>query len=224
MQQYQDRLEAVINKFTSGGVVASQGRPADSGKLEGRIPEVIFQLWDRLGLGVFLDGYFQLCDPDKYRPILAQALDGDDDLDPVRTHPIGFSAFGEIIAWNEDYRDVRIDLVDGQVTSRWLVAPKEGIDPNMTILTRLLLADDVSFDPLDIDGKPLFKSVRTRLGKLEPDEIYSFKPILAFGGARASESVEKYQATPHMSILAQAQPLKLMDMAPYPPRIVRMIG
>lgn len=223
MQQYKERLEAVIAKFTVGADTG-QGGPTDSGKYQGRIPESIFRLWDKLGLGVFLDGYFQLCDPDKYRPILEQALGRDDDLDPARTHPIGFSAFGEIIAWNEDHRDVRVDLVDGEVSCRWLIAPKQGIDPNMTILTRLLLADDASFDPLDANGKPLFKSIRTRLGRLKPGQIYGFKPILAFGGNRTSDSLAAYDALAHMSILAQAQELKLMDMSSYPPRVVRMIG
>lgn len=224
MKQYQERLEAVIGKFIAGGSEEGQAAPADACKYEGRIPGAIFQLWERLGLGMFLDGYFQLCDPDTYRPILDQALGRDADLDPGRTHPVGFSAFGEIIAWNEDYRDVRINLVDGQVSCRWLLLPKQGVDPNITLLTRLLLANNISFDPLDADGEPIFKSVRSRLGKLEPGQIYGFKPILAFGGNRTAGSLVVCEALPHMSILAQAQNLKLMNMNSYPPRVMRTIG
>lgn len=221
----QERLEAVIAKFTVGGIETSDAAgPWDAHKYEGRIPEAIFPLWERFGLGVFLDGHFQLCDPDFYRPIVSQVLGDDGDLDPDRTHPIGFSAFGEIVAWNEDHRDVRIDLVDGHVSCRWLTAPKHGIDPNMTLLTRLLLVDDASFDPLDAKGKPLFKSVRSRLGPLKSGEIYGFKPILAFGGNRAAADMARFEASAHMSILAQAQEFKLVDMSPYPPRPVRMIG
>ncbi|SCB58941.1 hypothetical protein GA0061105_105413 [Rhizobium aethiopicum] len=224
MEQYREKLEAVIAKFTAAGAEKGHGGAADPRKYEGRLPTSVFQLWERLGFGVFLDGYFQLCDPDTYRPILDQALGRDSDLEPSRTHPVGFSAFGEIIAWNEDHRDVRVNLVDGQVSCRWLFAPKSGIDPNITLLTRLLLADDASFDPLDAKGKPLFKSARSRLGKVGPGHMYGFKPILAFGGNRTAASLVACEALPHMSILAQAQNLKLMGMNSYPPRVVRTIG
>lgn len=119
---------------------------------------------------------------------------------------------------------MRVALVDGQVSCRWLLAPKQGIDPNITLLTSLLLADDASFDLLDENGEPLFPSVRSRLGILEPGQIYGFKPVLAFGGNRSAESLVVYDALPHMSILTQAAKLKLMDLAPYPPEVVRVIG
>ncbi len=224
MEQYRQRFEAVLANFAEGSESTVRRGPENAEKYKGHLPESIFHLWDKIGLGVFLDGYFQLCDPDKYRPVLSQAFGNDPDLDPDKSYPIGFSAFGEIVAWNEEHRDVRIALVDGLVSCRWLLAPKQGIDPNITLLTSLLLADGASMDPLDENGKPLFPLVRSRLGILEPGQIYGFKPILAFGGNRTADSLAVYDALPHMSILAQASELKLMDLTQYPPEVVRMIG
>ncbi len=224
MVQYRERLDAIVAKFMSADVESSGKGPKNATSYRGRLPESVLQLWELIGLGVFLSGYFQLCDPDDYRPILEQALGHDHELDARRTFVIGFSAFGEIIAWNEDFRDVRIDLVDGEVSCRWLVSPKQGIDPNMTVLTRLLLVDDVSFDPLDAEGRPLFEAVRARLGRLEADQIYGFRPILAFGGTRDAGNVATYSSLSHMSLLAQAQDLKLIDMNPFPPKEIRKIG
>lgn len=224
MAQYRQRFEAVLARLARGGEPTEPRAPENAEKYKGHLPESIFHLWNKVGLGVFWDGYFQLCEPDKYRPVLRQAFGNDPDLDPDKTYPIGFSAFGEILAWNEDHRDVRIALVDSFVSCRWLLAPKQNIDPNITLLTSLLLADGASQDPLDENGRPLFPSVRSRLGILERGQIYGFKPILALGGNRTADSLTVYDALPHMSILAQATQLKLMDLKQYPPKLVRMIG
>lgn len=224
MGQYKDRLKSVIDKFVGDGVREFVTLDIDRAAYDGRIPPSVFELWAEIGAGPFLDGYFQLCDPRSYGGIIRQVFDGDEHIEPTRTHAIGFSAFGEIIAWNEEYRDVRISLVNGQVSCRWMFKPKPGVDPNMTILSRLLLADDVSFDVLDASGKGLFKSAKSKLGELQAGQIYGFKPILALGGNRSLNSLEVYDALPHMSILAQAHSMQLMDNSVFPPKPVRTIG
>ncbi|MCZ7856391.1 GAD-like domain-containing protein [Agrobacterium salinitolerans] len=223
MVSYQTRLDAVLTKLAAGQQEKGHG-PVDSEKYIGRIPESIFKVWDELGLGVFWNGYFQLCDPDKYRPIVDQVLIGDPDLDPERTHAIGFSAFGEMLAWNETHRSVYVALPESQVSCRWLTSPKEGVDPNLTILTSLLMVDDDSYDMPDENGRPLFKVAQSKLGELGAGQIYGFKPILAFGGPRNVNSLTVYDAFPHMSILAQAHDFELVDMTPFPPRPLRKIG
>ncbi|MDR9803133.1 GAD-like domain-containing protein [Rhizobium hidalgonense] len=224
MEQYSDRLNSVVDKFSGGKVEETVALKIDHASYEGRIPQGVFDLWEKVGAGPFFDGYFQLCAPQAYRGIINQVFDGDSQIAPAQTHAVGFSAFGEIIAWNEQFRDVRINLVSGQIACRSMFNPKPHIDPSVTILSRLLLADDPSFDVLGTDGKGLFKSAKLKLGKLQAGHIYGFTPILALGGNRAAESIKIYEALPHMAILAQAHHMHLVDNSVFPPKLVRIIG
>ncbi|ARQ14156.1 hypothetical protein NXC12_PE00561 (plasmid) [Rhizobium etli] len=224
MESYRDRLNSVVEKFSSGDVEEAVGLDIDRSSYEGRIPGGVFDLWEKVGAGPFFGGYFQLCAPQSYRGIISQVLYGDAQMIPEQTHAIGFSAFGEIVAWNEQYRDVRIDLVNGQISCRSMFNPKPQFDPSVTILSRLLLADEPSFDVLDRGGKGLFKSAKLKLGKLRAGQIYGFRPILALGGNRTADSIKIYEALPHMAILAQAHRMQLMDNSVFPPKAVRRIG
>jgi hypothetical protein len=225
MKVYTDRLKAVIEKFRKSAPLELRSfGEAYAGRYQGRIPYGVLELWDEIGIGLFWEGYFQLCDPAVYQPIINAIFEKDEQIRGERTHAIGFSAFGELITWNEDHRDVLIDLVNGQVSCRWLLNDKEGIDPNITILTNLLLADNAAFDVVDAEGKGLFKSAQSTLGNLKMGQIYGFKPILALGGSRSIDGLGIWDAFAHMSILAQAQTLNLMDNSVFPPQPVRPIG
>lgn len=96
---------------------------------------------------------------------------------------------------------------------------KPNVDPNVSILSRLLLADDASFDVVDTSGKGLFKSARVKRRKPATGQIYGFKPMLAFGGNRSVDSIDIQPAVPHMALLAQASSFHLVDVFPYPPKI-----
>jgi hypothetical protein len=224
MVEYVDRLNSVIDKFSAGRAGEFVPCDIDRAAYEGKIPPAMFDLWDAVGAGPVFDGYFQLCNPNEYQGIIALVLEGDPEIDPGRTFAVGMSAFGEIVAWNEKYRDVRIDLVNSQVTCRQLFNPRPNVDPNVSILSRLLLADDASFDVPDGNGKGLFKSARVKRGKLATGQIYGFRPILAFGGSRSVDNIEVYPASPHMAILAQATSFHLLDVSAYPPKMTRVIG
>ncbi|WP_414834000.1 GAD-like domain-containing protein [Afifella sp. YEN Y35] len=219
------RLEELIEKFSAANYAAAEEPISDIKNVyRGHLPEAMLEIWDRVGLGVFFDGFFQLCDPRRYDSVIEMIFDGDPDFDCEATHVLGFSAFGRLLAWNETHRIVNVDLVNGQVSSRSFFRPKPEIEPSMTLISGLAVADQPASDIMDKNGKGMFARARKRLGPLPYGSIYGFRPILALGGPRDPGRLSIYEATTHMTILAQAAPMRLVDHATLQPRILRMIG
>ncbi|WP_064684012.1 GAD-like domain-containing protein [Rhizobium bangladeshense] len=220
MNNYQARLDSIVEDFAApeSGTAAP-----DVGPYRGRVPEALIDCWQQNGIGTILDGYFQFCDPARYSGVVRRVFAGDPEIHPEQTHVLGFGAFGTIIAWNEVYQNVTIDLVNGQVSCQALVNGKT-YDPNIAVTSEVMLLDDPTFDEYDADAQKLFKPARSKLGKLGMGQIYGFRPILALGGNRALANLSICEALPHMAILAQAHEMRLMDNAPFPPQPVRRIG
>ncbi|WP_284757131.1 GAD-like domain-containing protein [Agrobacterium sp. fls2-241-TYG-188a] len=219
MKDYQTRLASIVADYG-----APQGGEAINAEdYRGKVPDAMLEFWQHNGVGVVLDGYFQFCDPNRYRGVLRLVFDNDPDIRADQTYALGFGSFGTIIAWNETYQDVIIDLVKSRVSCPALVSGKFH-DPDLSVTSQLMMLDDPSFDEYDSDVKKLFKRARSKLGKLGVDQIYGFRPVLALGGNRDLTSLSIYDAVPHMAILAQAHEFQLMDDAAYPPQPVRSIG
>lgn len=225
MDAYKDNIEELINELNACRSSTASG---DINEIKnaymGRIPKAINEIWDRVGLGVFNKGYFQLCDPRKYKSIISNIFAGDLDFSTDATHVIGFSAFGRLIAWNENYRIVNIDLVNGQIWCRHFQQSKTDIDQNMSLISGLMVWDQPAADIKDKNGKGMFAKALLRLGALHYGYIYGFRPILALGGSRESERLVVYEALSHMAILSQATPMKLMETGSLSPRVIKLIG
>jgi hypothetical protein len=220
MKDYQARLDSIIDDF---GKPKGAGEAFDPEPYLGHVPEALIDFWTQNCIGLILDGYFQFCDPDRYKSIVKFVFEGDPDIDPETTHVIGFGPFGTMIAWNERYQTVSIDLVKCQVSCSALTSGKE-YNPNIALTSKLMLLDGAVFDEYDSDAKRLFKSAQSKLGSLRFGQIYGFKPILAFGGNRSLANLATYTALSHMAILAQAHQFQLMDNSPFPLKPMRVVG
>jgi hypothetical protein len=225
LQAYNDRLEDLVKKFSEA---QTSGCPAPIIELKalyaGKLPDAMFEIWDRIGFGVFFDGYFQLCDPRRYHSVLEAVFTGDPDISAQETHVFGFSAFGELFAWNETHGAINVDLVNGWVLSDRLSEPETERDQNMSLVARVLISNYPDTDVFDTNGKGMFSRVLKRLGPLPYGSIYGFRPILALGGPRDPARLSVYEALAHMTLLSQATQFKLMDTSSIEPRVLRMIG
>lgn len=56
-------------------------------------------------------------------------------------------------------------------------------------------------DVEDEDGQPLFERARSKLGPLEPHEIYGFQPAIVLGGSFLLENLVKVKANVHLTLL-----------------------
>jgi len=203
------------------------GERAPSSMLQayrGRLPDSLLQFWEQYGFGVWLDGYFQFCNPDAYHEVVRAILGNDSQLKGNRSHVIGFSAFGHLLIWNEDYRIIRIDTLYHTVLCRELFRPKTDINDDVTIGVVVAMADDGADDPPDQDGKPLFKRVRKACGPLNYGQIYAPRLHPALGGSIVVESFRPVSAFEALLIAAQTGPFVLHDSSTPQVRAVREIG
>ena len=187
--------------------------PGDLDVLAGRLPPELLAFWREYGLGMWLNGKFQFCRPADYADLVDQIFEDDPDLLPSNTHMVGFSAFGELLLWNEQHKRVLVDLV-------WLTARVRAFDarkpdapagfPIATPLSRL--GYEGSFDVFEQTdaAEPLFARALARLGPPDLGQCYGFVPMLALGGSAKLDRIERLDASVHFSLLAGAGPCRLM--------------
>lgn len=204
------------------------GEPAPATMLEsyqGRVPDDLLKFWAEYGLGLWMKGYFQFCNPETYKPILEYAFGNDDQLKPGRSHVIGFSAFGRLLVWNEDYRVTKIDTLNHNIFCRGLFKePPQGSTNDIAIGIALSQSHDEANDPGDEDGKPLFKRVLKACGPLSYGQIYGLNLIPALGGAIRAENFAPKDAEVALTIAAQADAFRLIDSSTPQMRAVRLLG
>ncbi|WP_044529811.1 T6SS immunity protein Tdi1 domain-containing protein, partial [Herbaspirillum sp. B65] len=58
-------------------------------------------------------------------------------------------------------------------------------------------------DMKDENGELLFERARSKLGPLEPHEIYGFEPAIVLGGKILLENLAKVNTNVHLTILRQ---------------------
>ena len=208
------------------------GRPVGGGPLDeavrtayrGKVPDSLIDFWEEVGIGLVLDGYFQLCDPRRYVPVVERLFGADPQLDAARLHLLGFSAMGSLLLWHEVHRAVRVRLPTGEAAADEMMVGEEGVSAEISMGTALTMVDAGVYDLSDPFGKPLFKRARKVLGPLKLGQVYGLKLALALGGERKLENLAVYGALEHFSILADLAPLRLMDYSTPQPRFVREIG
>jgi len=223
MENFDNHFKSIIDKFgqpAGGGAVD----PAMVETYRDRVPVALTAFWTTYGLGFWREGYFQLCDPRRYRPIAKFVFSEDADFPAQRTHIYGFSAFGRLLAWNETHRLVRVDLLDHSVRCVNYFKPKPNISPNIPILTSLFGADDEADDALDADGEPMFRRAVKTYGPLAMGQIYAPRLNPALGGAMSLDNFRPAAALEAMSLAAQSGPFVLKDVLARPPHVTRQIG
>lgn len=190
----------------------------------GVLPAVLPDLWEAHGLGAWVKGLFRLCLPEDFKPILALVFKADPDFSHTDCHVWGHSAFGKLYFWSERHWVGEINLQRGEVICRKLLNPAKGKNPEIAIATALIKDEPGALDLHDPDGKRIYPGAVKKLGPLAPDECFGFAPALAFGGAPGIDTVRKYKALEHYSILAQAGEFALWDFLARPARAVRPIS
>lgn len=219
---FDDRFQYIIDNF--GTPVGEPMSDSELDAYKGRLPETLIEFWRQFGTGVILNGHFQFSKPSMYAPIAKLLLQGDAEIEPDKTHIVGFSAFGKIVAWNEKLQDMRIDLVNLRLSCANLTRKSQPVGDDVAIASNLMGADDEALGEYDSAGNPIFNRARKALGAVKQNQIYGFYPLLAFGGSRSVESLRISSAPEHMAIMAQAGALNLWDYSTLPGQLVRPIG
>jgi len=194
-------------------LVKKAGRPAkaepflpeEATRLRGKLPDGLLAMWTECGIGSWGHGRFQFCRPDRYGGVVTELLREDPEFSPEWTHVVGFSAFGTLLLWHEQWQVMQVDLVylraraskyrDGWTPS----APDVAIVSALTTAARrdaFELYEDAPGTP------PMFERCAERYGELELGECYGLFPALALGGAAHIANIRRVSALEHFAILA----------------------
>ena len=215
-------IDRAVKKFgpPSGGIVA---KPELIASYSGRLPSGLLEFWKEYGIGQWLEGYFQFCDPSRYAPIVESVFEGDTDFEPDRTHVFGMSAFGKLLAWSEDHKVIDINVLTGIVDATDFFDPLPNSDPNTDIGVTISGVDSDAYDSVDEDGNDLFKRALSKYGRLEFGQLYAPRLHPVLGGALVLDNFRPASALEALAIGAQSTTFQLRDLSSMTPRIVRKI-
>ena len=223
MPELTEEFAYVVEKFGAPSGVAPRGK-AMLDRYRGVLPGALLDFWELHGQGLMLDGKFQFCDPQHFAPISQMIFGADPQLPAERCHIYGFSAFGTLLVWSEDHGGVRVELVEQVASAPALTGREPKLSPDASIAVNLFGLDQEVLDLVDTAGKGLFARARKVLGPLQPGQVYGLVPMLALGGARRLENLRIVSALEHLSLLAQAGPIQLIDTSTMVMRPVRVLG
>jgi len=217
------KLAYLLRKF--GKLAKSRPFSAERASLyEGKLPDALIELWRAEGIGMWLKGKFQFCDPQEYTSITKMICSNDLEFSSAKSHIFGFTAFGELLLWNEQHGNFRVNLPNQTAQADKLTSNE--VSPDIDIKAALMFLDDDSTDVFEDtpDAKPMFQKTLVKLGELDLGECYGFFPALALGGEAKLPNVRRVRALEHFAFLAQLGSIKLYDYGGGTARFVREIG
>ncbi|MDR9835753.1 GAD-like domain-containing protein [Herbaspirillum huttiense] len=180
--------------------------PAESlEKWRGKLPDKLLKYWEQEGWCEYANGLFCTVDPDDYEDLVDEWL-ADTGLDEIDAfHVIARTAFGELHVCGEKTGcSVTIYCALNMVAAlenRLKAKTKEDLD--FSIRSFFAFNEPIELDMKDENGQPLFERARSKLGPLEPHEIYGFEPAIVLGGKILLENLVKVNANVHLTILRQ---------------------
>ena len=146
---------------------------------------LVIQIWKEDGLGTFLDGYLKVINPDDYLELLQDSYFRGD-----IAFPMFVTAFGDVITWEEN---------------AYVLIVQYNIQDCNIIIKRLshflnFLDDEYVLRYFDI---PLYKKAVAKHGELAYDECFGFVPLLALGGFKDVDHMEKVKTLEHIYLMYQ---------------------
>ncbi len=189
-----------------GEATKSTSVPAASlEKWRNKLPDQLLTYWEREGWCEYANGLFCTVDPDDYEDLVDEWLTdtGLDEIDAF--HVIARTAFGELYLCGEKTGcSITIYCALNMVSALQndlKEKSKEGQDFSVRFL--FAYSKPPELDMEDENGEPLFERARSKLGPLEPHEIYGFEPAIVLGGKILLENLAKVNANVHLTILRQ---------------------
>ena len=184
-------LQAFIEKHQPGKDLQKAAQ-SEIDQYSTRLPVSILELWRGYGFGSYSGGLIRLINPEIYNYTLYTWLGKKND----KRIPLALSAFGELFYYR--------DLGSGAEDVSMLNVHYKSVDVCSWSLkgffNEYLCDDDIIGEIL---RQKLFQEALQKHGPLKNDEIYSFIPALALGGAAELEYIKKANALVHLDLLFQ---------------------
>ena len=219
-------LDALIAK--RGPLASRVGvRAQEIGSYEGKVANILLDLWDNHGVGDLAEGQLRLCVPSELREAADTIFRGDPEFTDAAgrcsAHPVAHTAFGDLFLWSERHWLVHVNVVMGLVEAPFLHRPELRSHPDTVALEMLLHAEGPILDMYDGDGNPMYQRAREAFDPLPrmviyaPGEAMSPDPYPEFGRLYAAHYPE------WLADRARSKTWYLSDLASGRPNI-RVIG
>lgn len=178
-------------------------------RLSRHLPEALLDYYRRFGFSVFLDGYFQLVNPETYAPALAQWIKGTELEKKDRYHVIFRTGLGNLAIWGEKTGyDFGISVLNDAITLNQR-NNADAISKGEANKWAESLLSKVHYKKDDFYGK-LFHAAKSRLGPLGPDQMYGLVPAMQVGGAMEAENLQIVSAPEYLIMLAGLSERKIL--------------
>lgn len=157
-----------------------------------KVPDLLIDIWKTTGLGKYNSGIIELVNPKDYEPNLWTWLG----REVPNYVPIAITGFGELMYYrkltetNEDvcFIDIQYRRIE---TVEWSLE---------SFFEGFLIDEEIKESWL---REELFNQAIAKHGKLQRSEVFTFVPILAFGGGEEVENVQKGNAQVYLDLVFQ---------------------
>lgn len=214
--------DALVSQI-GGTAQAAPAQQDEIGRARAFVSEAYQGFIRKYGYAVFANGSFQLVNPSRFAPVLAEIFRNDRQFNAEQMCAVGMSAFGDLLVCQRDF-----GLVDVVFAQHWISVNEFAADYSQQIdqnLRSAIFAKAEDSDNYDEAGEPLFDRCRAKLGILRPGQIYA--PILppSAGGSLDIANYKIAEASTAVALNAQWDGFRLMDFSNLAgPRFVRTIG
>lgn len=154
-------------------------------KYKDQVPEELLHIWQSYGLGSFFDGYLKVINPEDYIELLNESY-----FDAKIAFPIFVTAFGDVITWEKKayVGIVKYNIQDCDIIIKSLKYFLKYLD------------DEYVYENFDLD---LYREAIAKYGQLAYDECFGFVPLLALGGFKDVDHMDKVKVLEHIYLMYQ---------------------
>ncbi|MBU3013272.1 DUF1851 domain-containing protein [Poseidonibacter lekithochrous] len=174
-------------------------------KYKNILPKELIYYWETYGFSSFLDGLYWLTNPDDYKELVEDYLEGTQFENRKDIYVIARSAFGQLYIW-EPKKGNTLSLLS-MMNMIFLSADADRENFNKEeenyAMNRFISINPKHCDEDDASSKPLFHRALKKLGKVEKNEMYGYKLSHFLGGKESIRNLEKMDLFNHYSIQKQ---------------------
>lgn len=168
-------------------------------KYKGILPEELIYIWEKMGFGIYENGFLQMVNPDEYEFIFEYV---DKLLEP--TIVWGITALGDLLVWEGN--------------ENWTIAPdegnrffllnvrscKRGVIGDIDATLNTFIGREFFIKDKDFFNSKVYLDIKDKLPKLNYGECYGYVPALALGGSKSVKNLKVVDAKAYIHLIGQA--------------------
>lgn len=162
-------------------------------KYEDKLPNEMIGIWKEYGYGQFMGGYFKLINPDDYIDFVRGTY-----YNGKISIPLMLTGFGDVVVWRPDLEEN--DKQEGFLTLlHYKYEDVEVLSSGMDFIWDDFIKSK-SCREEELELKEFEEAVKMH-GEIGYDECFGYVPILAIGGSKKTENLQKVKIREHLDLI-----------------------